>query len=93
VVALHVPSPEVAIFFSLQFGSVVSRQELRLSDDAQQTIDPGIRDGVSASGDADHDARLAVGIQQDPGEAARLHDRAEPAAQHQLGPALRVLLP
>jgi hypothetical protein len=34
-----------------------------------------------------------VGIQQDPGEAARLHDRAEPAAQHHLGPALRVLLP
>jgi hypothetical protein len=60
--------------------SVVSRQELRLTDDAQQSVDSGIRDGVTASGDADDDARLALGIQQDPGEAARLHDLAEPAA-------------
>ena len=87
------PSRRVGIFFSLQLVSVVSRQELRLIDDAQQTVEPGIRDRVAASGDADDDARRAVGIQQDPGEAARLHDRAEPAAQHHLGPALRVLLP
>ena len=77
-----------AIFFSLQLVSFVSRQELRLIGDAQQTVDPGIRDGVTASGEADDDARLAVGIQQDPGKATRLHDLAEPAAQHQLGHAL-----
>jgi len=50
-----------AIFFSLQLVSFVSRQELRLIGDAQQTVDPGIRDGVTASGEADDDARLAVG--------------------------------
>jgi hypothetical protein len=68
--------------------SVVSRQQCGLSDDVQQTVDSGIRDGVPATGDADPDARLAVGIQDDPGEAAHLHNLAEPAAQHQLGPAL-----
>jgi hypothetical protein len=64
--------------------SFVSRQERRLIDDAQQTVDSGIRNSVTASGDADDDARLTVRIQQDPGEAARLHDLAEPTAQHQL---------
>jgi hypothetical protein len=52
------------ILCSLQLGSVVSRQERRLAHDAQQTVEPGISDGVTASGDPEDDARRAVGIQQ-----------------------------